>query len=542
MLPTRLLRYDASNGDFYVFRPYAPDAPKVDSFDIISYTWGDPVPEYDCDIRNVTWKMTISKTKLRDIKRLMIEGGIEFLWVDCVCINQVNKGEKLSEIARMYEYYRSANKCHILLNIDDVWDPQEIVNDLKFVDHILSNMGGTTIASEARLTEYLIKGLSEWANEKPWTFPMDKPAVKSAAIDLGVLNCYSTCISHVRSLFRNLHFSRVWTFEEMLLGKNITLWGINERKISCIGELDVWMDLATDSRDKAYKLQDWIDRCRVLNTASVNAILSIIEGDKETLNRLQTEVAGISSARTDIITGGPSWWHRNHKGVSNIFSAVSITPRKCYDRADIFKGLLGVFSGLFTAEELKRDMDTNDINALSFAFFKQLSIKMGYAWTKLAISSGKRGEWDWIPVVPNYDKVLTTDCFSGVVNLGLLKQNGLAKATATTGIKGVPREYMKIILTPVEKRGFQFYFKGCNCGKKIKTSMLSSEPIPTNDQCRDIVGDETGGILVQCATILGSVMDPGKDVVEYRENLLDKLQPYWDYTDPNAKPRGWIEY
>ena len=230
--------------------------------------------------------------------------------------------------------------------------------------------------------------------------------------------------------------------------------------------------------------------------------------------------------------------------MSAIFSAISITPRECEDRADIFKGLLGVFNGLFTPEELNRDMDTNDINAISFAFFKQLSIKTGYAWTKLAISSGERGEWDWIPVVPNaasYDKVLTTDCFSGVVNLGVLKQKGLARATATTGINGVPRQYMKIFLTPVENRGFQFYFKGCNCGKKVKTGMFSSEPIPTYDQCRNIVGDETGGILVQCATILGNIMDPGNNVVEYRENLLDKLQPNWHYTDANAKPRDWTK-
>jgi len=34
-----------------------------------------------------------------------------------------------------------------------------------------------------------------------------------------------------------LYFSRVWTFQEMLIGKNIAMWGINEKSISCIGEL-----------------------------------------------------------------------------------------------------------------------------------------------------------------------------------------------------------------------------------------------------------------------------------------------------------------
>jgi hypothetical protein len=36
-------------------------------------------------------------------------------------------------------------------------------------------------------------------------------------------------------------------------------------------------------------------------------------------------------------------------------------------------------------------------------------------------------------------------------------------------------------------------------------------------------------------------MDPGNDVVEYRKRLLEKLQPNWHWTDPNAKPKGWIE-
>jgi hypothetical protein len=56
-------------------------------------------------------------------------------------------------------------------------------------------------------------------------------------------------------------------------------------------------------------------------------------------------------------------------------------------------------------------------------------------------------------VVENYGEVMTTDCFAGVVNLGRLKQKGQAKATAMTGISGVPRNYMKILLSQ-ENRGF----------------------------------------------------------------------------------------
>jgi hypothetical protein len=226
--------------------------------------------------------------------------------------------------------------------------------------------------------------------------------------------------------------------------------------------------------------------------------------------------------------------------VSNIFSAISITSRKCGNKVDIFRGLLGVFSGLFTAEEVEKDLNGDDIEKISFAFFKQLSVKTGLAWTKLAISSGERGAYDWIPVAAKNSKLLSTDIFAAVVNLGRLTQKGLAKATATTSLMGTPRKYMKILISK-ENRDFQFIFKGCNCGKTVKVGVFSREPIPTYDQPRSIAGDETGRILVQCATIAGSLIDPGHDVVEYRRRLLHKLQPYWYKTDPNAKPKGWVD-
>lgn len=133
---------------------------------------------------------------------------------------------------------------------------------------------------------------------------MEASTVRSAAIDMGVLNCYSMCITRVRSLFNNSYFSRVWTFQEMLLGKNIIMYGINEQGISCIGELDTWMDLARDSQDKAFKLRAWISTSRVLRTASVNAILNQIDEDCLILDSLQLQVKGLSCARTDIINGG----------------------------------------------------------------------------------------------------------------------------------------------------------------------------------------------------------------------------------------------
>lgn len=536
ILPSRLL--GRINEDFFVFEP-TNSSHSVAYFDIISYTWGDTVPAYNCEINGVDWDVIINPKKLKDIKRFMISARVQYLWVDCVCINQIESPEKSAEIAKMYQYYKSARKCHILLDMEEVWKPQDIVNDLQFIDHILSHMGGAALASEANLSPNLTQRLSRWADKK-WTFGLGESLVKSAAIDTGLINCYSTCVRNVRSLFDNPYFTRVWTFQEMLLGKNITMWGNNGKELCQIGKLNNWMDLATDSKDKALKLLDWIESCRVLKNASVNAILQKIQEDNSSLNSLQMQVMGMSCARTDIINGGPNWWYENHKGISNVFSAISLRPRKCYKMYDIFRGLLGVFSGLFKPEEIENEITGDDVEKISFAFFKRLSIRTGWAWTKLAISSGERGESDWIPMIAKSDRIMTTDCFSGVVNMGRLGKMGKAKTSAMASIIGTPRKYMKITLRK-ENRGFEFVFRGCNCGKSISTGFFSSKLIPIHDQPRDVFKDETGRILVQCATVLGTIMDPGSHIVEYRRRLLGKLQPNWDISDPSAKPKGWID-
>jgi hypothetical protein len=534
-LPIRLLYND--NGSFSVIDPVAHH---VASFDILSYTWGKEVPPYNCGLGGVTWDIKINPDKLEDIKRLMVAANIKYLWADCVCINQTDETEKSAEIPKMFEYYRNAERCHLLMDMKEAWIPQEIVDDLKFLDHVLYHMQGTALATEAvGLTERVINLLDRWA-KTDWKFDMDASSVRSAAIDMGVINCYSTCIERVTSLFDNDYFTRVWTFQEMILGKNITMWGVNPKSIFYIGQLHTWMDLAIECADKAAKLYNWIKEGRFLNTAGVNAILRVIDEDILFLASLGTQVKGINSARTDIINGGSYWWRENYKGISNIFSAISLRPRKCRDSADIFRGLLGIFSGLFTKDEVETELSGKDITSISFNFFKKLSSETGLAWTKLGVASKARESgWNWIPLVESDNQLASTDCFAGVLNLGRLKKEGRAKTSAMTGLIGTPRKFMKIRLSQ-GKGDFQFIFKGCNCGKKIKTGRISRELIPTYDQPRDVVKDETGRTLVQCATILGAIMDPGcDDLVHYRRKLLEKLQPMWETTDPSAKPVGW---
>ena len=216
ILPLRFL--SQTNGKFYITDPRVQ---RVDHYDIISYTWGDTVAPYRCDIHGLDWELILRQEKLEQIKRFMIKSNVQHLWVDSLCIKQLDEKEKSFEIAKMFEYYKNARVCHILVSLPEVCDPQEIVDNLKFLDHVLFHMGGAAMASDAMgLTENVIKRLSAWAN-RGWAFPIDRAIVRSAAIDMGVLNCYSTCINQVRSLFHNFYFTRVWTFQEILLGSDL---------------------------------------------------------------------------------------------------------------------------------------------------------------------------------------------------------------------------------------------------------------------------------------------------------------------------------
>jgi hypothetical protein len=122
---------------------------------------------------------------------------------------------KIFELSRMFEYYKSARKCHIPMSMEKneaVRDPLEIVDNLKFIDHILSSMGGAALASEVpHLSNDFKHRLCMWANMEgeAWTFPLKKEPVRSAGVDICVQNCYSTCTRYIRLLFRNLCIIRV---------------------------------------------------------------------------------------------------------------------------------------------------------------------------------------------------------------------------------------------------------------------------------------------------------------------------------------------
>ena len=97
-IPMRLLGRTNNNFEVFDTRDHTH---RVNHFDVLTYTWGPTVTPYNCGIDGVNWNVNINPRKLKDIKRLMVETNVRYLWVDCLCLNQEDKEEKAVEIPKV---------------------------------------------------------------------------------------------------------------------------------------------------------------------------------------------------------------------------------------------------------------------------------------------------------------------------------------------------------------------------------------------------------------------------------------------------------
>ncbi len=241
-------------------------------YDIVSYCWGDPVDKYDYNhvreedeidgwdsekdrIDGLNWDIEIRREKVDWFKRLMHFKDVEYLWADSICINKNDKEQEAEELSKMFQYYKvriktsracslslavsraragsmrltlgiltdmflctqSARNCYIQIDMPELFDPHQIADDLKLLDHIISNIRGASMVMDTmKLSPNLEARLTQWT-KTPWIHRgLSEAAARSAGMDIGVMNCYNTCVSHVKSLFDNEYFTRVWTFQEMI--------------------------------------------------------------------------------------------------------------------------------------------------------------------------------------------------------------------------------------------------------------------------------------------------------------------------------------
>lgn len=153
------------------------------NFDALSYTWGDENQRKLIQISGVEVSVTLNLQEA--LVHLRDEQKYQRLWVDAVCIDQANVGEKNYQILLMQQIYYSATKVVIWLGPSDAeLDPLL----LKLIDIDKNN-------DERQQTGILSKMFTT-ADE------------------------FDETLRAFLKLFRKPWFSRVWVVQEYLLARN----------------------------------------------------------------------------------------------------------------------------------------------------------------------------------------------------------------------------------------------------------------------------------------------------------------------------------
>ncbi|KAH7063939.1 heterokaryon incompatibility protein-domain-containing protein [Paraphoma chrysanthemicola] len=102
-----------------------------DTYDALSYVWGDRAEELDINVSGdcfpVTRNLHGALTRIRDHEKLRT------LWIDQICIEQANNDERASQVAMMRDIYRKCSCCVIWLGEVDQYQEHITVQDARAV-------------------------------------------------------------------------------------------------------------------------------------------------------------------------------------------------------------------------------------------------------------------------------------------------------------------------------------------------------------------------------------------------------------------------
>lgn len=108
-------------------------------YNTVSYVWGDPTPVYEIMLDNVSYPVAANLYqvlhRLRDYSRWHPRDGDEesseslCLWIDALCINQLDMIERAAQVQRMTEIYTKATKLFAYIGEHDT-EREELIEKL----------------------------------------------------------------------------------------------------------------------------------------------------------------------------------------------------------------------------------------------------------------------------------------------------------------------------------------------------------------------------------------------------------------------------
>ena len=181
-------------------------------FYALSYTWGNPFPPLtpEKDVYNETVQciltsgdvecnFDVTRNLFDALDRLVRKGINGPLWIDALCINQDDTGERQEQVAIMGQVYAFAQEVIVWLGPASVLDKDAVTLHNEFLPALRRHFGGSMPRPEE------LEALS-----------------LSKLLGLGLLSDPRTLTSYAWFRWR-AWFQRAWTFQEAFLARRIKI-------------------------------------------------------------------------------------------------------------------------------------------------------------------------------------------------------------------------------------------------------------------------------------------------------------------------------
>ncbi|KAJ3041744.1 hypothetical protein HDV00_008832 [Rhizophlyctis rosea] len=200
-------------------------------FATISHTWGQTAQMDISAVRNVPWKVPLSRLgKIDEMIGLVRGSGFEWMWVDVLCIDQSNDKDKKRQVLNMRHYYSNCKLCFALLDSTALRNLQLLQYSADYADTVLRRVYDE------------VSGVYETCGGNSTTFIKVKPRWDWEADYRKAIGILERNLNQLEILSRDAWMRRVWTLQEGVLPPRLILVGTdgNHVDLSTIGDCFTW--------------------------------------------------------------------------------------------------------------------------------------------------------------------------------------------------------------------------------------------------------------------------------------------------------------
>lgn len=166
-------------------------------YETLSYTWGEPEERKKHDqitLGGVAFGVT--KNLAQALRQLRRRDSNRCLWVDAICINQVDIVERNNQVQQMARIYKEARHVHIWLGASN--EPSEIA--MEFLKSVNARVEQCMMSQSAAEETNRLKEIHKWIKMN-YEDPENKSTWDSIA-----------------RLWQRNYWSRIWIIEEVVFG------------------------------------------------------------------------------------------------------------------------------------------------------------------------------------------------------------------------------------------------------------------------------------------------------------------------------------